>query len=681
MLYLIPLAWIVITSLKNETQVLQNPNGLVFTPTLNTYREVIGSSVGAILTSLQIAVFVTAAVVILGVPAGFALARRLTPTMVKIIAVALTALLVLQMIPQPMTVIPLYSVLANWHLLGTLPGLILADIALMLPFAIMLLRPFALAIPTALYEAAQIDGAGLWRSFRSITVPMMANGVFIVISVIFISAWGEFVYAINFLPEGTVLPVSGLLASQNTTYAANWNSLMALAVLTSLPLLIVFIISQKRLINGLIPRCGEIGDMAMTDPLAAVVLAGALDTKAEEYGFVRDRLAAAGVATLLVDTGVLGAPGIIADISREDVAREAGSELAALVTGGNRNDAVTTMARGAATLVRRLHDSGRMSAVVVLGGSNAGFLMSRVAAALPIGCPKVLVSTIVAGDTRPYVGTSDLIMLYPIVDIAGLNSISIPVLAKTADAVAGMVTGPPLPTDTADQVSVGATMFGVTTPCVTAIHDALAGQGIEVQVFHATGTGGRTFEAMIASGLFDAVADITTTELADELLGGVCSAGPDRLEAAGRLGIPQVVSVGALDMANFGPLDTVPERFADRQLFAHNPSVTLMRTSPAENAELGAILARKLNAATGFVEVHVPRLGFSQISVDGAPFHDATADAALIEALQQHLDPIIPLYVHDLTINDPDFAAQIIQALDRGLNAPRKVGSSDDLTS
>lgn len=419
----------------------------------------------------------------------------------------------------------------------------------------------------------------------------------------------------------------------------------------------------------------------MTDPLAAVVLAGALDTKAEEYGFVRDRLAAAGVATLLVDTGVLGAPGIIADISREDVAREAGSELAALVTGGNRNDAVTTMARGAATLVRRLHDSGRMSAVVVLGGSNAGFLMSRVAAALPIGCPKVLVSTIVAGDTRPYVGTSDLIMLYPIVDIAGLNSISIPVLAKAADAVAGMVTGPPLPTDTADQVSVGATMFGVTTPCVTAIHDALAGQGIEVQVFHATGTGGRTFEAMIASGLFDAVADITTTELADELLGGVCSAGPDRLEAAGRLGIPQVVSVGALDMANFGPLDTVPERFADRQLFAHNPSVTLMRTSPAENAELGAILARKLNAATGFVEVHVPRLGFSQISVDGAPFHDATADAALIEALQQHLDPIIPLYVHDLTINDPDFAAQIIQALDRGLNAPRKVGSSDDLTS
>lgn len=249
--YLLPLGWIVLTSFKNQTQVLEKPNAVIFSPTLSTYRDVIGSSVGAILTSLQIAVFVTAAVVILAVPAAHALSRRINPTVVKIIAVGLAVLLVLQMIPQPMTVIPLYSVLANWKLLGTLYGLILADITVMLPFAIMLLRPFALSIPTALYEAAQIDGAGIWRSFRSITVPMMSNGIFTVMSVIFIHAWGEFVYAINFLPQGTVLPVSGLLASQNTTYAANWNNLMALAVLTSLPLLVVFIVSQKRLINGL----------------------------------------------------------------------------------------------------------------------------------------------------------------------------------------------------------------------------------------------------------------------------------------------------------------------------------------------------------------------------------------------------------------------------------------------
>jgi ABC-type glycerol-3-phosphate transport system permease component len=249
--YLLPLIWILLTSLKTNTQVLQDPNALLFAPTLQTYQQVIGSGLGAIMTSLQIGVIVTLVVLVVGVPAAFALSRRITPFWAKVIAVVLAALLVLQMVPQPMTVIPLYSVLASWGILGTLPGLILADIALFLPFAIMLLRPFVLSIPTALYEAAEIDGASTWQSFRSITVPMLSNGIFTVMSVIFISAWGEFVYAINFLPEGTVLPVSGLLAQQNTTYAANWNSLMALAVLTSLPLLIVFIFTQRRLINGL----------------------------------------------------------------------------------------------------------------------------------------------------------------------------------------------------------------------------------------------------------------------------------------------------------------------------------------------------------------------------------------------------------------------------------------------
>ncbi|HEY0240166.1 MAG TPA: carbohydrate ABC transporter permease [Friedmanniella sp.] len=249
--YLLPLLWIVLTSLKSGSQVLEAPNALRFVPTLDTYRDVIGQGLGAILTSLQIGVFVTVVVLAVAVPTAFALARRITPAWNRVIAVVLAALLVLQMVPQPMTVIPLYSVLATWKLLGSLLGLILADIALLLPFAVMLLRPFVLSIPPALYEAAEIDGAGTWQSFRSITVPMLSNGIVTVMSVVFISAWGEFVYAINFLPEGTVLPVSGLLAQQNSTYAANWNSLMALAVLTSLPLLIVFVFSQKRLINGL----------------------------------------------------------------------------------------------------------------------------------------------------------------------------------------------------------------------------------------------------------------------------------------------------------------------------------------------------------------------------------------------------------------------------------------------
>lgn len=249
--YLLPLVWIVLTSLKSTSQVLEDPNAIFFVPTLSTYQSVIGSGIGAIVTSLQIGVIVTAAVLVIGVPAAYALARRITRFWAIVIAVVLAALLVLQMVPQPMTVIPLYSVLASWGMLGSLAGLIIADIALFLPFAIMLLRPFVLSIPSALYEAAEIDGASRFQAFRSIAVPMLSNGIFTVMCVIFISAWGEFVYAINFLPEGTVLPVSGLLAQQNTTYAANWNNLMALAVLTSLPLLIVFIFTQRRLINGL----------------------------------------------------------------------------------------------------------------------------------------------------------------------------------------------------------------------------------------------------------------------------------------------------------------------------------------------------------------------------------------------------------------------------------------------
>lgn len=251
LVYLLPLAWIVLTSLKTNAQVLHDPNALVFTPTLTTYANVVRSGLGAILTSVQIAVLVTVAVLVLGVPAAFALGRRLSLGWSRVIAVVLGAFLVLQMIPQPMTVIPLYSVLARWHILGSLPGLILVDIALLLPFAVMLLRPFVLSIPPVLYEAAEIDGASRLRAFRSITIPMLSNGIFTVTSVVFISAWGEFVYAINFLPQGVILPVSGLLASQNTTYAANWNTLMALAVLTALPLLVVFVVSQKRLVNGL----------------------------------------------------------------------------------------------------------------------------------------------------------------------------------------------------------------------------------------------------------------------------------------------------------------------------------------------------------------------------------------------------------------------------------------------
>ncbi|PSL37711.1 uncharacterized protein (UPF0261 family) [Labedella gwakjiensis] len=399
---------------------------------------------------------------------------------------------------------------------------------------------------------------------------------------------------------------------------------------------------------------------------ARVVLAGALDTKSDEYAFVRDRLAASGIASTVLDFGVLGTPGMHADIDRCAVASAGGSPLVDIASRGDRNDAMVVMASGAAAEIHRLFDAGEVAAVIVLGGSNAGYVMGRICEALPIGIPKILVSTIVAGDTRPYVGTSDLTMMYPVVDIAGLNSISVPVLARAADACIGMVSG----ATTAEGVttrSVAASMFGVTTACVTAVHDALATSSIETHVFHANGTGGRTLEALIRSGMFSAVADLTTTELADELLGGVCSAGPGRLEAAAATGTPQVVSVGALDMVNFGARDSVPSEFDGRLLIAHNPAVTLMRTNAEECAELGAILARKLNAAETFTEVLVPAAGFSQISVEGAPFHDPEADRALIEALRRDLHDHIPLRVLDTHINDPRFAAEVTRTLSRAL--------------
>ncbi|WP_243228238.1 Tm-1-like ATP-binding domain-containing protein [Microbacterium sp. CIAB417] len=409
----------------------------------------------------------------------------------------------------------------------------------------------------------------------------------------------------------------------------------------------------------------------MTAP--AVHLVGALDTKGVEYGFLRDRLRAAGLPVILVDTGVLDRPQLEAEVDRTAVADAGGELLGDLQDRPDRNHAMQVMAAGAARIVSDRHARGLVSAVLAIGGSNAGFVMSRVAGALPIGVPKLLVSTIVAGDTRPYVGTSDLMMMYPVVDIAGLNSVSIPVLARAADALIGILQAVPVPPRDGRIPVIGATMFGVTTGCVNAVQEKLEADGAEVQVFHATGTGGRSFEALIRAGAFDAVADLTTTELADELLGGVCSAGPDRLTAAALVGIPQIVSPGAMDMANFGARGTVPAWFADRLLLEHNPSVTLMRTSAEENAVLGRTMAERLNAAAGPVEVHIPALGFSQIAVEGAPFHDPVADAAFIDGLRGALSPTIPVVIHDLDINAPAFAAAVHSAL-QGIRTPHKKG-------
>jgi uncharacterized protein (UPF0261 family) len=391
--------------------------------------------------------------------------------------------------------------------------------------------------------------------------------------------------------------------------------------------------------------------------MATVVLVGTLDTKGFEYAYLRERLREHGVDVLLVDAGV-NEPLVEPDVSRGEVARAAGAD----VGFGDRGAAVEAMARGAAAVVRRLHDEGRLDGILALGGSGGTAIATQAMRALPVGVPKLMVSTMASGDTRPYVGAVDVTMTYSVVDISGINAVSARILSNAAAAMAGMATAAP-PEPAAGRPLVGASMFGVTTPCVTAARERLEELGYEVLVFHATGTGGQSMEALMRAGFISAVLDVTTTELADDLVGGVLSAGPDRLETAGKLGLPQVVSLGALDMVNFGPRDTVPERFRDRLFYEHNPTVTLMRTTPEECAELGRRIARKLNAAKGPVTLFVPLRGVSMIAVEGQPFHDPQADEALLAVLREELDPSVDVRELDLDINDPAFATAMAERL------------------
>jgi len=389
--------------------------------------------------------------------------------------------------------------------------------------------------------------------------------------------------------------------------------------------------------------------------MATVVLLGTLDTKGHEYAFVRDRLREAGVDVLLVDTGVLGEPLVAPDIPREEVARAAGADHADLVRDADRGQAMDVMGRGAAAVLTRLHGDGRVDGVAAIGGSGNSSIAARAMRELPVGVPKLIVSTVASGDTRPYVGAVDITMTYSVVDIAGINQISAQILTNAAGAIAGMATAT-VPEGRGERPLVGATMFGVTTPCVTHARERLEELGYEVLVFHATGTGGQSFEALAAGGYLVGALDATTTELADELVGGVLSAGPDRLRGVGRAGIPQVVSLGALDMVNFGPRDTVPERFEGRNLYVHNPTITLMRTTPDECGELGRTIGRKLSAATGPTVLFVPLKGVSMIAVEGQPFYDKDADDALLAGLHETLGPSVEVHELETDINDPAFA-------------------------
>jgi uncharacterized protein (UPF0261 family) len=413
-------------------------------------------------------------------------------------------------------------------------------------------------------------------------------------------------------------------------------------------------------------------------PVAAVV--AALDTKGAEVVYACRRLQARAVATLLIDIGVLGEPTATADVRREAVAEAAGTTLAALVAEGDRGRAMEAMARGTAAIVRRLHEEGRIDGVVGLGGSAGASVATAAMRALPIGVPKLLVSTVVNGDTRPYVGTSDLTMMYPVVDIAGLNRISRRVIDNAAGAMAGLI-GAQVARDGADDSRplVAATMFGVTTPCVSRVQARLTELGCEVLVFHATGAGGDAMEALVRSGSVDVVVDVTTTELADELAGGVCAPGPGRLDLAAGPPVPRVVSLGALDMVNFGPPDTVPDRYASRTLYRHNPEVTLLRTNAEECAELGRRIAARLACAIGPVALAIPRGGLSAIDRPGEPFAAPDADEALFAALLGALPPHVAVHDLPLHINDPDFADAIVEIARRFVPTPAGVTPRGDV--
>ena len=393
-----------------------------------------------------------------------------------------------------------------------------------------------------------------------------------------------------------------------------------------------------------------------------VCIVGTMDTKGVEFSFIKAQIESAGVSTCVINTGILGEPQLTPDVSADEVAKAGGSSLEALRDEGDRGNSVTVMAAGAAALIAEKHAAGELDGIISLGGSAGTTIGTTAMQAVPVGVPKIMVSTLASGDTSPYVQSKDICMMYSVVDIAGINRLSRQILANAAGAIVGMVNAE-MPEATTDKPLIAATMFGVTTPCVTKAREILEEAGYEVLVFHATGTGGQAMEDLVKGGFLVGVLDATTTELADELVGGILSAGPDRLEAAGQTGLPQVVSPGALDMVNFGPPDTVPEKFSDRLFYQHNPTVTLMRTTAEETAELGRIMARKLSEAKGPTTVIIPMQGVSAIDKTDQPFNSPEAREAWREHLKARIGDNVTVIEMDAHINDDVFATKLAETL------------------
>jgi uncharacterized protein (UPF0261 family) len=394
-----------------------------------------------------------------------------------------------------------------------------------------------------------------------------------------------------------------------------------------------------------------------------VVLIGTLDTKGIEYAYLRDRVREHGVDVILVDAGVLDGPLVEPDVTRQQVADAAGADLERLAAARDRAAALEAMGRGAAEIVRRLEAEGRLDGVAAVGGTGGSSVATAAMRALPVGTPKLMVSAAAPRDIRPYVGGTDLTLMYAVTDISGINRISARIYSNAAAAIAGMARSRK-PRIDGQRPLVGASMFGITMPCVDTARSRLEELGYEVVVFHQTGTGGRSLEQLIEAGEVIAVLDVTTTELADELAGGICPAAPGRLETAGRLGIPQVVTLGALDFVCMGALERIPKPLSGRTFHRHTPEMTGMRTTPDECAQLGLTIARKLNAATGPTALFVPLRGVSLYATEGRVFHDPAADAALFGSLREHVDlERVELHELDVDVNDHEFALAMANRL------------------